>query len=592
MRFRRTGTGCARCRSSSTAAGTCCASAGRRRSSGRTRTTPKRARPTPLSITGSKSGEPIGAGVAEAVDRQGAFPRLDDDQRERLRGLGRLREVEAGEVLFSAGDESSDFFVVESGAVAIVQGYGAENRVIAVHGEHRFLGEMSLLTGARLYLSGVVREAGEVIQIPLAKLREIVAEDKGLSDVILGAFIARRSILIDVGTGIKLIGSRVSPDTPRLREFLVRNRMPHQWIDLEEDDEAEALLSGLAVEPDQTPVVVASGGEVLRNPSSAELGRAIGLGSRGAPPQLCDVVVVGSGPAGLSAALYAASEGLDVQTVEAVASGGQAGTSARIENYLGFPAGISGSELVQRAGIQALKFGSRLTVPAAAVGLKSEPGRHEIALSNGDVATGRTVVIATGAQYRRLEVARLDEFEGGGVYYAATQAEAQLCSNCPIFIVGGGNSAGQAAMFLSRQASHCRLLIRGGDLAKSMSRYLVDQVERNDSIDVLRHSQVVELGGERELESVTVADNRSGEQTELAVRALFVFIGASPHTEWLEGQLATDDAGFLLTGRDVQGEDLVEFDGDRPLLLETSRAGIFAVGDVHSGSIKRVASAV
>jgi thioredoxin reductase (NADPH) len=368
--------------------------------------------------------------------------------------------------------------------------------------------------------------------------------------------------------------------------------MPYQWIDLDDDEDADALLDALVIEPAETPVAVTGGGEVLRNPSNAELGRAIGLGSAGSPPELCDVVVVGAGPAGLAAALYAASEGLDVQGVDAIASGGQAGTSARIENYLGFPAGLSGRELTQRATLQAAKFGARLSVPAAAMALKSEPGRHEIELSNGETATGRSVIVATGAQYRRLDVPRLEEFEGGGVYYAATQAEAQLCAGDPVVIVGGGNSAGQAAVFLSRTAAHCRLLIRGGDLGKSMSRYLVDQIERNDSIELVTHAQVVELDGEGELERVTIADTRSGERSQTAARALFVFIGALPHTEWLQGQLATDRAGFLLTGRDLPDRDLVEFNGDLPYFLETSRPGIFAVGDVHSGSIKRVASAV
>jgi thioredoxin reductase (NADPH) len=535
---------------------------------------------------------PIPAGLPETPDEGGTSPRLDESQMARFRGLGRSRAVAHGDVLFAGGDEGADFFVIESGSVAIVQGHGRENRVIAVFGRHQFLGELSMLTGQRLYLSGVVSGGGEVIHVPVEKLREIVAEDKALSDIILGAFMARRSFLIEAETGIKLIGSRFSSDSRRLREFLARNRMPHQWIDLEEDDAAEALLGGLAIEPDQTPVVVASGGEVLRNPTNAELGRAIGLGSRGATPVLCDLVVVGAGPAGLAAALYAASEGLDVQGVEAVATGGQAGTSARIENYLGFPAGVSGSELAQRAGVQALKFGARLAVPAGAVRMTSEPGRHEIELSNGEAATGRCVVIATGAQYRRLDVPRLDEFEMGGVYYAATQAEAQLCAGDPVLIVGGGNSAGQAAMFLSRHASQCRLLIRGGDLGKSMSRYLVDQIERNDLVQVCLHSEVVELGGERELETVTVADTRSGERSTVPARALFVFIGAVPHTEWLEGQLATDDAGFLLTGRDVEDGALAEHNGHAPYFLETSRPGVFAVGDVRSGSIKRVASAV
>jgi thioredoxin reductase (NADPH) len=532
------------------------------------------------------------AGLPETPDEGGTSPRLGKEQMARFRGLGRSRTTASGDVLFAAGDDGADFFVIASGSVAIVQGYGNENRVIAVFGRQHFSGELSMLTGQRIYLTGVVSEGGEVIQVPAEKVRELVAEDKALSDLILGAFIARRSFLIDAETGIKLIGSRFSPDSRRLREFLARNRMPHQWIDLEEDRDAQAMLDGLAIEPDQTPVVIASGGETLRNPTNAELGKVIGLGSAGATPALCDLVVVGAGPAGLAASLYAASEGLDVQAVEAVASGGQAGTSARIENYLGFPAGVSGSELVQRAGVQALKFGSRLAVPAAAVRMTSEPQRHEIELSNGETATGRTVVIATGAQYRRLDVPRLDEFEMGGVYYAATQAEAQLCAGEPVQIVGGGNSAGQAAMFLSRHASQCRLLIRGSDLGKSMSRYLVDQIERNDLVRVCRNTVVVELGGERELETVTVADTQSGDRSTVPAKALFVFIGASPHTEWLEGQLATDDDGFLLTGRDIEGVGLAEHGGNEPWFLETSRPGIFAVGDVRSGSIKRVASAV
>ncbi len=535
---------------------------------------------------------PIGAGLPETPDRDGAFPRLEEDQMERFRQLGETRHVKPGDVLFAAGDEESDFFIIESGTVAIVQGYRDEDRVIAIHGERRFLGELSMLSFQRIFLTGVVREEGAVIQVPLAKLRELVAEDKTLSDMILGAFMSRRSILIDAGTGMKLIGSRFSPDSRRLREFIARNRMPYQWIDLEEDEHADTLLQELSVDPSETPVVVTSNGEILRNPGSEELGRAIGLGSTGPLPAMCDVLVVGAGPAGLAAALYAASEGLDTQGIEAVATGGQAGTSARIENYLGFPAGVSGSELTQRAGVQAVKFGVRLTAPAQAEGLTSEPGRHSIELSSGEVVHGRTVIIATGAQYRRPDVPRLEEFEMGGVYYAATQAEAQLCAGDPVVIVGGGNSAGQAAMFLSRQASSCRLLIRGDDLGKSMSRYLVDQVERNDLVKVCKNTVVVELGGDRELESITVADTRSGERSTHPAKALFIFIGAVPHTEWLDGQLATDDAGFVLVGRDLQEDDLAEYDDDRPLFLETSRPGIFAVGDVRSGSVKRVASAV
>jgi thioredoxin reductase (NADPH) len=535
--------------------------------------------------------EPLGIGLEEPPDRNGAFPRLNDDQRARLLAVGELRQVVAGEVLFKDGDETYDFFVVESGAVAIVRGLGDENHVIAVHGRHRFLGELNMLTGARVYLSAVVRDAGEVIQVPIANLRQLVADDEELSNLILRAFMARRSILIEVGGGVRVIGSRYSRDARRLREFLARNRVPYHWVDLEADEEAERSLRALGVEPADTPVV-AGGQGVLRHPSNAEVAKMLGLGARGAPPPLCDLVVVGGGPAGLSAALYGASEGLDTQAIDSVAFGGQASTSARIENYLGFPTGISGSELTARASLQAGRFGARLMVPAEAMALSRENGHFSIELNTGEVVNGRTLIVATGARYRRLPVPRLEEFEGIGVYYAATQSEAQTCVGDPVLVVGGGNSAGQAAMFMSQHAASCRLMIRGGDLGKSMSRYLVDEIGDNDRVEVVTHHEVVELKGDQELEAVVIRDTRSGEYSELPVKALFVFIGASPHTDWLQGHVALDQDGFVLTGTDVRDEQLTGFDGGRPYFLETSQAGIFAVGDVHSGSIKRVASAV
>ncbi|MGZ4259217.1 MAG: FAD-dependent oxidoreductase [Solirubrobacteraceae bacterium] len=535
--------------------------------------------------------EPLGIGVEEPPDRNGAFPRLNDAQRARLLAVGELRKVVTGEVLFKDGDDSYDFFVIESGAVAIVRGLGDENHVIAVHGQHRFLGELNLLTGGRVYLSAVVRDAGEVIQVPVANLRRLVADDEELSNLILRAYMARRSILIEVGGGVRVIGSRYSLDARRLREFLARNRVPYHWVDLEDEEEAERSLRALGVEPADTPVV-AGGQGVLRDPSNAEVANMLGLGARGAPPPLCDLVVVGGGPAGLSAALYGASEGLDTQAIDAVAFGGQASTSARIENYLGFPTGISGSELTARASLQAKRFGARLMVPAEATALSRENGHFSIELNTGEVVNGRTLIVATGARYRRLPVPRLEEYEGVGVYYAATQSEAQMCADDPVLVVGGGNSAGQAAMFMSQHAASCRLMIRGADLGKSMSRYLVDEIESNDRVEVVTHHEVVELKGDQELEAVVVTDTRTGEHRELPVKALFVFIGASPHTEWLRGHVAMDEHGFLLTGSDVQDEQLSGFNGERPYFLETSQAGIFAVGDVHSGSVKRVASAV
>jgi thioredoxin reductase (NADPH) len=534
---------------------------------------------------------PLGVGLEEPPDRGGAFPRLDDFQLARLRAVGTVRDVAVGEVLFRAGDCGYPFIVIETGAAVVVQGYGHENRVVAVHGAGRFLGELNLLSGSPAYLTAVMRDAGSVIEVPVDRLRKLVSDDETFSNVILRAFLARRTIMIDLGAGVKLVGSQFSSDARRLREFLARNRVPYQWMDLEGDADAAALIAALSVSTAETPVVVAGEG-VLRNPSNAQLAALLGLSSRGAPPALCDLIIVGGGPAGLAAALYGASEGLDTQAIDAVAFGGQASTSSRIENYLGFPTGISGSELAERAALQARRVGARLVVPAEAVGLSTQDGHYRVTLADGQTVNGRTVIVASGAQYQKLDLPDLDRYEGAGVYYAATQTEAQTCAGDAVVIVGGGNSAGQAAMFLSHHAANCRLLIRGGDLGKSMSRYLIDEIDKRDAIELLTFTEVVELRGEAALESVVVADTRTGERTEHPAKALFVFIGASPHTDWLRGHVAMDASGFLLTGRDVSDEQRAAYGDDQPFFLETSLPGIFAVGDVHSGSIKRVASAV
>jgi thioredoxin reductase (NADPH) len=371
--------------------------------------------------------------MEETPDRHGAYPRLDPEQVARLAEAGELRPVRPGEVLFHEGDVDYDFFVIESGAVAVVEGYGRDNRLIAIHGPRRFLGQLDLLTGGHALLTNVVRDAGEVIQVPAARMLDIAREDEELSDVVLRAFLARRLMMIDIRAGLRLVGSRYSSDTRRMREFLARNRTPHQWLDIEDDPEADALLRVFGVGAAETPVVI-WGHSVLRNPSNAELAATLGLGARGAPPAMCDLVIVGGGPAGLAAAVYGASEGLDTQAIDAVAFGGQAATSSRIENYLGFPTGISGGELAERAELQARAFGARLVVPAEAVGLTREDGHYAIHLRGGDVVNGRTVIIATGARYRRLDVPELERYEGISVYYAATQVEAQMCArdcSCP-----------------------------------------------------------------------------------------------------------------------------------------------------------------
>jgi thioredoxin reductase (NADPH) len=490
-------------------------------------------------------------------------------------------------VLVAEGQRDRDFLVVLSGKVAVIEGYGTPKaRLVRLHGPRRFLDELGLLTGQPSFVSMVAHEPGEVLAVPLPALHELVREVPDLGNLILRSFLARRELLIGSITGLKIVGSRFSPDTRRLRELAARNRVPHTWIDLEEDPGAEELLRRLSISAKDTPVVIWRD-KVLRNPSNAELARIAGLRRPGHGAAMCDVVVVGAGPAGLAAAVYAASEGLATVVLDAVATGGQAGTSSRIENYLGFPAGISGAELADRAVVQANKFGADLNVPIKAVLLGWQDSDQVVHLDDGAQLRTRTVVIATGAQYRKIDVPRLAEFEGTSVYYAATFMEAVFCERQPVSVVGGGNSAGQATIFLAHHAARVQLIIRHDDLNRDMSRYLVDQIEQLPNVEVLRHTEVAELIGEDgRLQALGVRDTRTGERQEKPTTVLFVFIGAQPCTGWLASNVALDERGYVLTGAQVRN------DARQPVMLETSRPGVLAAGDVRSGSIKRVASAV
>jgi thioredoxin reductase (NADPH) len=523
-------------------------------------------------------------------------PALREDQTEILGQYGKWRNTEAGQVLFRAGDTQNDFFVVLEGEVEMIDDFAGEARTMGVMRPGRFVGDLNMLTGQPIYLSAVVRVGGKVLAISRERLKEVVTEEPNLSDIILKAFLARRAWSVRAGLGLRIIGSRHSMDTARLREFAARNRLPHVWIELEEDPGAEALLKSFDTDASETPVTIWQGKEVLENPTNAELARAIGLKVDVPRKQTYDLVVVGAGPAGLGAAVYGASEGLSTLALESTALGGQAGTSSRIENYLGFPAGLSGFELASRALVQADKFGTQTAVPQEAVSVNREGDHYRIGLSEAGEVVARSVIAASGARYRRLEVPGLERFEGMGVHYAATQAEAQPFEGEEVAVVGGGNSAGQAALFLAGRTRRVYLLIRSDDLGKGMSSYLVDRVTDAENVKLLADTEVRELVGEDRIEGVVVEDNRLGTHWTLGARALFVFIGAEANTGWLEGAVELDERGFVLTGgelsRSVLEGDAWQELSREPYLLETSLPGVFAAGDVRSGSIKRVASAV
>lgn len=527
------------------------------------------------------------------ADDADAFPVLDAPELEVLDALGSHRSVSAGEYLFREGDAAYDFYVVISGEVEILMRTDGADRVVTRHGAGRFVGELNLLTGLRAFVSARVTEPGEVLVVPRELLRDMIRTNPRLSDRILTAFLARRAALLSApSAAIRVVGSRFSPESTRIREFLARSRIPHEWMDPDRDEHVEDVLREFGVTPGELPVVIATG-SVLRRPTTGALAEYLGLTVESLPGRCFDLIVVGAGPAGLAAAVYGASEGLSTLALDRVAVGGQAGTSSRIENYLGFPIGISGGDLTQRAMVQAEKFGAHLVNPCAAVSLREEAGHLVVGLSDGSVVAGRAVIVASGARYRRLDAARLEDFEGNGVYYAATDAEARMCSGSPVVVAGGGNSAGQAALFLAERGSPVTIVVRGPDLATSMSRYLVDRIEADPRVEVRANTQITALDGDRALSAVRI-QGKDGDEV-LGCLALFSFIGAEPASSWLSGCAALDGRGFVLTDRSLSKDhldDRWEILARLPLPFETSYPGLFAVGDVRSGSTKRVAAAV
>jgi thioredoxin reductase (NADPH) len=522
-----------------------------------------------------------------------AFPTLSAAELALIEEHGTRRPAAVGEYLYHQGDQTSDFYVVLSGAVEIVLHADKADRVITRHLAGGFLGELNLITGLRLFVSARVEEPGELVVVSREGLQHLLSTEPGLSDTILKALMARRGLLLqDASRAMRVIGSRYSPETRRIREYLTRGRVPHEWLDPDADPSVQALLETSGVDPADLPVVC-TGVSVLRQVTVGSLAEYLGLTVANLTTRTFDLVIAGSGPAGLAAAVYGASEGLTTLVLDSVAVGGQAGSSSRIENYLGFPTGVSGEELTQRALVQAEKFGAHLSSPCAAASLREEHGHLVVRLSDGTDVVGRAVIAATGAMYRRLPVERLADFEGNGVYYAATPLEANACAGAPVVVVGGGNSAGQAAMFLADNNCSVALVIRGADLGKDMSRYLVDRIESHSRVEVHTSSQVTALHGERSLTSVQLTGPAGA--AVLPCAGLFSLIGADPSSDWLSGCAALDEHGFVLTdlalGEADLGASWVAAER-RPLPFETSRPGLFAVGDLRSGSMKRVAAAV
>ncbi len=536
--------------------------------------------------------------AAEPSRQEQAFPRLTPAQIARIEPHGRRRKVEPGEILGEAGEPVTKIFVVVSGRLDIVRPPRWVGEDVPTFSDGMFTGERSILAGGRFLARIQASTPSEVIEVPREELLQLIQTDSELSDVFLRAFILRRLQLIDQGFGdVLLLGSNHCQGSLHIREFLTRNGHPYRFVDLDTDADSQAMLDQFQVKAGDIPVVICRGTLVLRNPTVQQVAECLGLNPKIDRTAVCDLVIIGAGPAGLGAAVYAASEGLKVVMVEANAPGGQAGTSSRIENYLGFPLGISGQELAARAYDQAQKFGARILIAKTVVRINCDQKPYRVLFGDGDgePLLTRAIIIASGVEYRRLAVENLSRFEGAGVYYAATRMEAQLCADEEIAVVGGANSAGQAAMFLAQTAKRVHMLIRSDGLAKTMSRYLISRIEAHPQIALHPRTEIVGLEGNGHLEQVVWRAGRNGPVEKQKIRHVFTMTGAEPSTKWLAGCLALDDKGFIKTGAALTPDELAAAKWPLrrpPHLLETSLPGVLAVGDVRSGSTKRVASAV
>ncbi|HEX4075424.1 MAG TPA: FAD-dependent oxidoreductase [Candidatus Acidoferrales bacterium] len=533
-----------------------------------------------------------------ASDRQAeAFPVLTPGQIARIRAYATVRPVLAGEVLFEPGTVGMSCFVLISGKLDIAMPGLSGEQVFVTYGPGQFSGEVVLISGARALSRGRVSDPGDFLELSTDALRTLIARDAELSDIFMRAFLLRRVALISEGLGnVVVLGSQHSSNTLRLRQFLTRNGQPHGYVDLDSDKASQELLDRFDIKLEDIPVVICSGKTVLRNPTNQRLAECLGFAAHIDEHRVYDVAIVGAGPAGLAAAVYAASEGLDAVVIESEFPGGQAGASSKIENYVGFPMGISGQELAGRAVVQAQKFGAQMTVGQKVVKVKCDQRPYQLTLENGGLIETRSIVIASGAQYNKPNVENLERYEGQGIYYAATFMEAQLCTGEEIVVVGGGNSAGQAAAFLAETVQKVYMLVRGKELSETMSRYLIQRIVENPAIELHLQTEIVAVGGDSHLERVTWLNRATGKESVHDIRHVFVMAGASPRTDWLRGCVALDQQGFILTGRDldpVLAAAPVKWPLSRaPQMLETSLPAVFAVGDIRSGNVKRVASAV